>query len=229
MFVYLNAFNYDELIGGIVEHLGIQDEPLTYEMLLRVFKNLSERLKQRSELLFSTNEDPDKIVESIANSYLELIRISPYFNYGTNPVNFLYGIIIGSKPQSVWEGFEIYQILAKEHQEVGNDKDDYYLDIDPEEALGIAETVLDYIENNKLISRHPTNSFLEGLDKNQHIGEDHLDSFLEEHIKNQLIGDESGSLQLEVIDSPGKVVTYGNSLITFPLLLAKVEHYYEVV
>ena len=33
MFVYLNAFNYDELIGGIVERLGIQDEPLTYEML----------------------------------------------------------------------------------------------------------------------------------------------------------------------------------------------------
>lgn len=210
MFVYLNAFDYDELIGGIVERLGIQDEPLTYEMLLKAFKSVSERLKRRTELISSINEDPEKIVEKLADSYLELVRISPHFNDETNPVSFLLEIITGSRPQSVWEGYEIYLILSEDHQEVGNDKDGYYLDIDPEEALAVAETVLDFIECNKL------------------MGEDPLDSFLEEHIKNQLIGDEPGSLQLEVIDSPGKVVTYGNSLITFPLLLAKVEHY-EVV
>ena len=210
MFVYLNAFDYDELIGGIVERLGIQDEPLTYEMLLKAFKSISERLKRRTELISSINEDPEKIVEKLADSYLELVRISPHFNDETNPVSFLLEIITGSRPQSVWEGYEIYLILSEDHQEVGNDKDGYYLDIDPEEALAVAETVLDFIECNKL------------------MGEDPLDSFLEEHIKNQLIGDEPGSLQLEVIDSPGKVVTYGNSLITFPLLLAKVEHY-EVV
>lgn len=210
MFVYLNAFDYDELIGGIVERLGIQDEPLTYEMLLKAFKSVSERLKRRTELISSINEDPEKIVEKLADSYLELVRISPHFNDETNPVSFLLEIITGSRPQSVWEGYEIYLILSEDHQEVGNDKDGYYLDIDPEEALAIAETILDFIECNKL------------------MGEDPLDSFLEEHIKNQLIGDEPGSLQLEVIDSPGKVVTYGNSLITFPLLLAKVEHY-EVV
>ena len=210
MFVYLNAFDYDELIGGIVERLGIQDEPLTYEMLLKAFKSVSERLKRRSEHNSSTNEDPEKLVEKLADSYLELIRISPHFNDETNPVSFLLEIITGSRPQSVWEGYEIYLILSEDHQEVGNDKDGYYLDIDPEEALAVAETILDFIECNKL------------------IGEDPLDSFLEEHVKNQLIGDEPGSLQLEVIDSPGKVVTYGNSLITFPLLLAKVEHY-EVV
>ena len=210
MFVYLNAFDYDELIGGIVERLGIQDEPLTYEMLLKAFKSISERLKRRTELISSINEDPEKIVEKLADSYLELVRISPHFNDETNPVSFLLEIITGSRPQSVWEGYEIYLILSEDHQEVGSDKDGYYLDMDPEEALAIAETILDFIESNKL------------------IGEDPLDSFLEEHIKNQLIGDEPGSLQLEVIDSPGKVVTYGNSLITFPLLLAKVEHY-EVV
>ena len=210
MFVYLNAFDYDELIGGIVERLGIQDEPLTYEMLLKAFKSISERLKRRTELISSINEDPEKIVEKLADSYLELVRISPHFNDETNPVSFLLEIITGSRPQSVWEGYEIYLILSEDHQEVGSDKDGYYLDMDPEEALAIAETILDFIECNKL------------------MGEDPLDSFLEEHIKNQLIGDEPGSLQLEVIDSPGKVVTYGNSLITFPLLLAKVEHY-EVV
>lgn len=210
MFVYLNAFDYDELIGGIVERLGIQDEPLTYEMLLKAFKSISERLKRRTELISSINEDPEKIVEKLADSYLELVRISPHFNDETNPVSFLLEIITGSRPQSVWEGYEIYLILSEDHQEVGSDKDGYYLDIDPEEALAVAETILDFIECNKL------------------MGEDPLDSFLEEHIKNQLIGDEPGSLQLEVIDSPGKVVTYGNSLITFPLLLAKVEHY-EVV
>lgn len=210
MFVYLNAFDYDELIGGIVERLGIQDEPLTYEMLLKAFKSISERLKRRTELISSINEDPEKIVEKLADSYLELVRISPHFNDETNPVSFLLEIITGSRPQSVWEGYEFYLILSEDHQEVGNDKDGYYLDIDPEEALAVAETILDFIECNKL------------------MGEDPLDSFLEEHIKNQLIGDEPGSLQLEVIDSPGKVVTYGNSLITFPLLLAKVEHY-EVV
>ena len=211
MFVYLNAFDYDELIGGIVERLGIQDEPLTYEMLLKAFKSVSERLKRRTELISSINEDPEKLVEKLADSYLELVRISPHFNDETNPVSFLLEIITGSRPQSVWEGYEIYLILSEDHQEVGNDKDGYYLDIDPEEALAVAETVLDFIECNKL------------------MGEDPLDSFLEEHIKNQLIGDELGSLQLEVIDSPGKVVTYGNSLITFPLLLAKVEYHYEVV
>lgn len=210
MFVYLNAFDYDELIGGIVERLGIQDEPLTYEMLLKAFKSVSERLKRRTELISSINEDPEKLVEKLADSYLELIRVSPHFNDETNPVSFLLEIITGSRPQSVWEGYEIYLILSEDHQEVGSDKDGYYLDIDPEEALAVAETILDFIECNKL------------------MGEDPLDSFLEEHIKNQLIGDEPGSLQLEVIDSPGKVVTYGNSLITFPLLLAKVEHY-EVV
>lgn len=210
MFVYLNAFDYDELIGGIVERLGIQDEPLTYEMLLKAFKSISERLKRRNEFISSINEDPEKIVEKLADSYLELVRISPHFNDETNPVSFLLEIITGSRPQSVWEGYEIYLILSEDHQEVGNDKDGYYLDIDPEEALAVAETILDFIECNKL------------------MGDDPLDSFLEEHIKNQLIGDEPGSLQLEVIDSPGKVVTYGNSLITFPLLLAKVEHY-EVV
>lgn len=210
MFVYLNAFDYDELIGGIVERLGIQDEPLTYEMLLKAFKSVVERLKRRTELISSINEDPERIVEKLADSYLELVRISPHFNDETNPVSFLLEIITGSRPQSVWEGYEIYLILSEDHQEVGSDKDGYYLDIDPEEALAVAETILDFIECNKL------------------MGEDPLDSFLEEHIKNQLIGDEPGSLQLEVIDSPGKVVTYGNSLITFPLLLAKVEHY-EVV
>lgn len=210
MFVYLNAFNYDELIGGIVERLGIQDEPLTYEILLKAFKSVSERLKRRNEFLSSTNEDPDRMVEKLADRYLELVRISPHFNDDTNPTSFLVELIVGSKPQSVWEGYEIYQILSEVHQEVGNDQDGYYLDIDPEEALAIAEAILGYIESNKL------------------IGEDPLDSFLEEHIKNQLIGDEPGSLQLEVIDSPGKVVTYGNALITFPLLLAKVE-LYEVI
>lgn len=210
MFVYLNAFNYDELIGGIVERLGIQDEPLTYEILLKAFKSVSERLKRRNEFLSSTNEDPDRVVEKLADRYLELVRISPHFNDETNPISFLVELIVGSKPQSVWEGYEIYRILSEVHQEVGNDQDGYYLDMDPEEALAIAETILEYIEYNKL------------------IGEDPLDSFLEEQIKNQLIGDEPGSLQLEVIDSPGKVVTYGNALITFPLLLAKVEHY-EVI
>ena len=210
MFVYLNAFNYDELIGGIVERLGIQDEPLTYEILLKAFKSVSERLNRRTELISSINEDPEKIVEKLADSYLELVRISPHFNDETNPVSFLLEIITGSRPQSVWEGYEIYLILSEDHQEVGNDKDGYCLDIDPDEALAIAETILEYIESNKLIGENP------------------LDSFLEEHIKNQLIGDEPGSLQLEVIDSPGKVVTYGNALITLPLLLAKVEHY-EVI
>lgn len=210
MFVYLNAFNYDELIGGIVERLGIQDEPLTYEILLKAFKSVSERLKRRKKFLSSANEDPDKIVERLADRFLELVRISPHFNDETNSFDFLFAIIMKSKPQSVCEGYEIYQILSEVHQEVGNDQDGYYLDMDPEEALAIAETILDFIEYNKL------------------IGEDPLDSFLEEHIKNQLIGDEPGSLQLEVIDSPGKVVTYGNALITFPLLLAKVEHY-EVI
>lgn len=210
MFVYLNAFNYDELIGGIVERLGIQDEPLTYEILLKAFKSVSERLKRRNEFLSSTNEDPDRMVEKLADRYLELVRISPHFNDDTNPTSFLVELIVGSKPQSVWEGYEIYRILSEVHQEVGNDEDGYYLDIDPEETLAIAEAILEYIENNKL------------------IGEDPLDSFLEEHIKDQLIGDEPGSLQLEVIDSPGKVVTYGNALITFPILLAKVEHY-EVI
>ena len=179
-------------------------------MLLKAFKSVVERLKRRTELISSINEDPEKIVEKLADSYLELVRISPHFNDETNPVSFLLEIITGSRPQSVWEGYEIYLILSEDHQEVGNDKDGYYLDMDPEEALAIAETILDFIECNKL------------------MGEDPLDSFLEEHIKNQLIGDEPGSLQLEVIDSPGKVVTYGNSLITFPILLAKVEHY-EVV
>ncbi len=210
MFVYLNAFNYDELIGGIVERLGIQDEPLTYEILLKAFKSVSERLKRRKELLFSANEDPDRIVEKLADRYLELIRISPHVNDETDPISFLVELIVGSSPQSVWEGYEIYRILSEVHQEVGNDKDGYCLDIDPDEALAIAETILEYIESNKLIGENP------------------LDSFLEEHIKNQLIGDEPGSLQLEVIDSPGKVVTYGNALITLPLLLAKVEHY-EVI
>lgn len=210
MFVYLNAFNYDELIGGIVERLGIQDEPLTYEILLKAFKSVSERLKRRNKFLSSANEDPDRIVEKLADHYLELVRISPHFNDETNPVIFLVELITGSSPQSVWEGYEIYRILSEDHQVVGNDRDGYYLDMDPEEALAIAETILEHIESNKL------------------IGEDPLDSFLEEHIKDQLIGDEPGSLQLEVIDSPGKVVTYGNALITFPLLLAKVEHY-EVI
>lgn len=210
MFVYLNAFNYDELIGGIVERLGIQDEPLTYEILLKAFKSVSERLKRRKELLSSANEDLDRIVEKLADRYLELIRISPHVNDETDPISFLVELIAGSAPQSVWEGYEIYRILSEVHQEVGNDKDGYCLDIDSDEALAIAETILEYIESNKLIGENP------------------LDSFLEEHIKNQLIGDEPGSLQLEVIDSPGKVVTYGNALITFPLLLAKVEHY-EVI
>ena len=210
MFVYLNAFNYDELIGGIVERLGIQDEPLTYEILLKAFKSVSERLKRRKELLSSANEDPDRIVEKLADRYLELIRISPHVNDETDPISFLVELIAGSAPQSVWEGYEIYRILSEVHQEVGNDKDGYCLDIDSDEALAIAETILEYIESNKLIGENP------------------LDSFLEEHIKNQLIGDEPGSLQLEVIDSPGKVVTYGNALITLPLLLAKVEHY-EVI
>ncbi|QDJ96802.1 hypothetical protein PS2_0042 [Aeromonas phage PS2] len=210
MFVYLNAFNYDELIGGIVERLGIQDEPLTYEILLKAFKSVSERLKRRKELLSSANEDPDNVVEKLADRYLELVRISPHFNDETNPISFLVELIVGSKPQSVWEGYEIYRILSEVHQEVGNDKDGYCLDIDPDEALAIAETILEHIESNKLIGENP------------------LDSFLEEHIKNQLIGDEPGSLQLEVIDSPGKVVNYGNALITLPLLLAKVEHY-EVI
>lgn len=209
MFVYLNAFDYDELLNGIVTHLGLQDEPLTYEMLLKAFKSVSERLKRRNDFVNNyllTDNDP---VGELVDKYLEFKRLSPIDTEMTEQ-ELLVSILTGASPKSIYEGFFVYNVLTKHFPEVGNEKDDYFLDIDPEEASAYAEVVLELIDEHQLTPQ------------------DDLDQFIEKQIKDQLIGDEAGRLELTVIDSPGKKVNFGNALITFPILLAKVEHY-EIV
>lgn len=209
MFVYLNAFDYNTLIKGFVERLGLQDEPLTYEMLLRRFENVSNRLKARNQIFTENLVGTSDIIDQLATQYLTWMKNSPHFHDNTNHEKVLTTLFTGPRPQSSWEGYEVYQLLTSDFQEVGTPELGFYLDIDQDEAEKIAALV------TQTIQRFENNS----------VEEDNVESFLEECIRAQLVGDEPGMLELDVIDLPGKIVKYGNVLITFPILLAKVEHH----
>lgn len=207
MHVNLNCFDYTKLLSGLVEHYDLQDD-LSNETVARVFRGLSELYRSSKEEPIS--EEHTKMVESflaLTISYIsfegeDFVAIQEQIDNG-----------LDSLEAHLTQGIdEVPYGSFIEKYITGPDK---YINSDSSETNGeYFEEVSHFIEyfggliNQYLRSKSipqfgPGELFILGeIEKYTHPCEVVTD--------------------IKVVDVPGTQVRYGNSLITFPLILVNV-------
>lgn len=199
MHVHLNCFDYDKLLTGIVEHFHMEDTPLTSEYLEKVFKELSEKFNQhhRNEL----TPEETKLVEDFLKTTITYADFD-----GDEEV---FKDIMGEDIAEALATLE--DILTDPEAEVSDRYNQYVLDIieNPNIDLtddGPAEFISSLSDN---IVKYMVSDF--------NAGEMFILGQIEAVAKE-------GEIIRSLLSLPvaGKTVKYGDSLITFPIILIEV-------
>lgn len=207
MYVYLDAFDYDELVPILTSILG-EDTPLTTENIAKVFSDAIERTSRYKGYL-----DPltvDTAVEHLASwlyntRSLEHMSIITTEEFIANLCDTLYVMDAEIEPGYA----RLYQILDVYFQNPKRAKTKDGVFIDPT-----------FEEMNELF----TNAY-QILAKYEAWCETPDEEALRKMLYTSLRGDEAWDVEFTVVDTPSTKISCGNSLITFPLILAKVTCY----
>lgn len=227
MYIKANHFDYDKLLGGIVEHLDLKDEPLTTELVnvvLKTFENNYKVTRQKQEL-----EDwQEKIVVSFLSSVQSMVKYTEF-------------IAIEDEEEFLEED-NYHQVLGR----VLDDLSDLF-EGDGEDKLWM------YVESfwdNVCYNMNPQIEYISTPEYNHHFKlpngavltpgqlanflrewvESYLSSFLTgvdeflfDNINNQILPQEFMQ-DINILDIPGSKAKHGDTLITFPLILLEVHN-----
>lgn len=207
MYVSLDSFNYDELIPLLTNILG-EDTPLTMESISKAFNDVIARSEQYITYLdpITIENAPEHVASWIYNTCnLETISICTSEDFVRNLCDTLY-----LEGESVEPGYErLYKILDVYFQDPKRSKSKDGVFLDP--TIG---------EMNKLFTEA-----YQILAKYQAWCETPEEEALRKMLFEPLTNDEMADVEFDIVGIPGKTVSCGNALITFPLILAKVTCY----
>lgn len=203
MWVKLNCFNYEELLETITQVKEYTDTPnaFTMEELYHIFKKVT--LIQERRLSFP------KLVRQIGKEVM--LR-----NSASKSIEDLHHST-GLKRLSELLTEVAQNELEPEDLPIVNLLDQDYLrspegiyDVEPDQAAALIDQIEDYI-----------------------IGDgkeyDYADVMIEQVLFSMLSQEErNNDVKIIVLKVPGQVVQFGNSLITFPIILAEVEYFNEL-
>lgn len=203
MYVHVNNFDYDELLGGLVKHYHLDDVPLTDEVISGIFENLESKYKQnqRSEMTADEIELVEEFYRVVgqwaefmpgddAETYLETKGMEITQSLAALEEEFLAGVAEDSCLNA------LYEIAVKM---------DGYDFTDEESIFEFGEMLAN------LITRY------------NNVQYDDAEMFIMSCIERAM---KPGEILtgIEVMPSAGKVVKYGDTLITFPIILIKVSN-----
>lgn len=213
MHVNLNCFDYTKLLSGLVEHYGLQDN-LTDESVSQIFHNLSETYRRNNCEYLS--DDEKKMVESFLG-----YTISYIVNEDDDDEPFK------SIPEQVEEGLEKLQY--------------YILNQLDESPYNCFMAIIDHHVAKFVTFDEGNEHLFDGADPEGVIAfidyfRDLIDEYLRIKSINQFGAGELfilGEIEkhthpceivvdIDVVDHPGAKVRYGDSLITFPMILIEV-------
>ncbi|AEV89490.1 hypothetical protein OBP_053 [Pseudomonas phage OBP] len=204
MYVNLNCFDYNKLLSGIVEHYNLQDD-LTDETIAQVFRNLSNLYSSRGDL--GITEEEVKMVESFLGltvSYIsfegeDFIAIQEQIDDGLDSLE---AHLTQQVDQVPYGSFIEKWVIGKFLNDVDVESCEYF------------EQVAHFIECfDNMIHRYITAKSIPDFGPGELFVLGEIEKYTHpcEVVTN-----------INVIDVPGTKVRYGNSLITFPLILVNV-------
>lgn len=227
MYIKANHFDYDKLLGGIVDHLDLKDEPLTTELVnvvLKTFENNYKVTRQKQEL-----EDwQEKIVVSFLSSVQSMVKYAEFIaNEDEEP--FLeedsYHQVLGRVLDDLSDLFE-GDGESKLWMYVENFWDHICYNLNPQiEYITTPEYNHHFkLPNGAVLTPGQLANFLREWVEN-HLSSflTDVDEFLFDNINNQILPHEFMQ-DINILDIPGSKAMHGDTLITFPLILLEVHN-----
>lgn len=210
MYIKANHFNYDKLLGGIVEHLDLQDAPLDDQMVSNVFKGFESTYKE-----LRANQKLEDWQENIVIELLSSLRLTcDYLGQDLGDcldkvLNNLVDIFTGEDDGALWgyvENFYDRLISGIEHGAKLSPGNHVVLangaELEPEQ---FANFLRSWVESHLSNELEGINGFL-------------FDAINENVLPREYMKD------INVMDIPGSKAKHGDTLITFPLILLEVHN-----
>lgn len=200
MYVHMNCFDYNKLLTGIIEYYHMQDEPITNEWLESIFNDLAKKFKTNNRDKLTSEEI--KMVED----FLKVTITYADFEEGDDETfkdclaeNIAAALVsleeVLNDPSSVVpEQYETFLESIINHPG---------FDLTDDGADGFAVYLMGLIEDYLVVDFTPGEMFI--------LSQIEIGTNIYEIIRS-----------LEILPLPGKMVKYGDTLITFPIILIEV-------
>lgn len=223
MFIKANNFNYDKLLGGIVEHLDLQDTPLDDQMVSDIFKGFESTYKE-----LRANQKLEDWQEQIVVQFLASVQTTVLY-YGSSWFN---------DDEEPRQEMSYTEILAK----LLDTLVDCLTGTNDDDLVEYTEAFVDRIIHGQMEEVKFTSDLKYQLINGAILEPDQFANFLkswvESHLSNELNGingflfDEINNnvlpqeymKDINVMDLPGSKAKHGDTLITFPLILLEVHN-----
>lgn len=222
MYVIVNNFNYEDLLNKLVQKLGLEDVPLTDDVIKKVFLDLQTRfnINQRKKLTV----DEITLVENYFKNFIGL-SYSDYIededpeqkDNEANKDEFL--MAISSEYEESLIGLTAIMMTPEDERAIYSPESLAVVDKLIEMSSGLdyeedpIETAIDYLAS--LVDKYLSRDIEE------------IDLFLLKEMECALSEGEFLSA-VHVFDKPGKLVRYGNTLITFPIIVIEASHSWQI-
>lgn len=223
MFIKANHFDYDKLLGGIVEHLDLKDEHPDDQMVSDLFKNFESTYKR-----LRIDQKLEDWQEELVVEFLSSVQTSVMYN-GQYQLD----------DESLGEDQSYHAILARIMDSLvdcitgtNDDTLSAYLD-------GFIDRIAyDHISHLCTMNREGKFILANGATLEPEQFANFLKSWVESHLSNELDGingflfeeinnnvlPQEYMKDINVMDIPGSKAKHGDTLITFPLILLEVHN-----
>lgn len=204
MYVIVNNFDYDALLAKLVQYHNLNDVPDLNQVIKKLFTGLSERFNANERKTMT--DDQIELVERYFSLY-PTVTYSDWSDGDASDVPYIEQFSQDFEESSIG----LYEALTDSELELSDETKAFLeffnqvieLDEDKEDAIDIQ-----FNEFVDLVMKYHSTELNEG------------DIVLLREFDVALAENERLA-KVDVIDKPGTQVQYGNTLITFPLILIK--------
>lgn len=206
MYIKANNFDYDGLLRGIVTHLDFQDTPLGDDDVARVFKNFATAYKG-----VRAAQGLEEWQEAIVIEFLSGIQLTAhdFGNTLSEVLDNLVDILTGEDDGKLWCYVEPFMDRIEL---------DYIADV----TLTLSGEFV--LKDDITMTPDVFANFLkEWTEKHLSNRLEGVNGFLFDNINMNILPREYMK-DINILDIPGAKVKYGDTLITFPLILLEVHN-----
>lgn len=206
MYIKANHFDYDSLLRGIVTHLDLQDTPLVDQDVTKVLKNFATAYKG-----VRAAQGLEEWQEAIVIEFLSSVQLSThdFGNTLAEVLDNLADILTGEDDGKLWCYVEPFMDRIEL---------DYIADVTL--TLSGQFVLKDDITMEPDVFANFLKEWTEKHLSNQLEG---INGFLFDNINLNILPREYMK-DINIMDIPGQIVKYGDTLITFPLILLEVHN-----
>lgn len=224
MYVKANHFDYDAFLEGIQNLGGLQDDILTQEILTGVLKRFADNYKKLSEASLNLGKERNELCQLLLSDAVFDYKVEQAADNVDEPRG-SYHQISSNLDEQITDSIEwVEYALQNGHEPCDTDfayKTTKYL-YDRVIDNAKDELKLSYLIDSEIISEDEIIIRLkEWLESYLRSELSDLDKFIFDNISYNMKSAEVLN-GISVIDIPGTIVKYGDTLITIPLILIEV-------